>query len=860
MAFVQKSALATGTTTVTPVLTGTVAGNILWAFVTGNQASALGSFTCSDGAWSQIAAAATATTIVRAEIWSKIAVGSDTMPQWGNNSTLMDCSVVEWSGQTTLDKTGTDTGVLSPETVTAAGTDGGTGRVIIVLAAERQTAAATETFTWNVNSLGVGTGINTINNSGASSQAKHSNSIYVTTATTGSSADNGVATWNNVSTGAALVLASYYQGAIAISGSIGASGGVSAVNKQVMANAAAIGASAGIAVPAVGPSSTPTRVQAFGNSAGAGSVNASGAAVGSGNLLVVAGSSASAPSISDTLSLSWNVLPVSGGSAENAAWYAVVGIGGAETVTITGGGDCAVSVLEITGQNATPIDVQSSSHGIGSGTATANSSATGSPTSANEIAVGMIATILSGGTTSITARAFSPSLTSHSDETVQGPGTAANVTAISDGPLASASAETFTATLAGTIAIGWSAWCLLIQGAGGTGQTGNYETVALNGTISANGTVTGTIPPQSTAIIGAISANGALAGLNKEAAAVVAAISANASVAGLNTESVQVAGSIGANGSVAGTDTTVITLAGSIAANGAMAAVDTKAIALSGAIGANGALAGVPTETAPLIGAIAANGALSGTAVNTLLAVGSVNANAGMAATNTEAVALNGVVAANGAVAGGEKAATALTGSISANGAVAGNVINSLFIAGAIAANGAMAGTNTEKAAITGAIAANGAVAGNLTKSAPLAGSISANGAMAGLNTVAAQLQAAIAASAAMQAGNTQAVALLGLIAANGAVQGTITFPTQPLVGVIGAMSGMGGLLTSSFNVGVFTTALLWVTSCNGALEVGGRDGILAPTGADGNVRVNGRDGLLNVTSADGPVRTQEVH
>lgn len=855
MAFVQKSALATGTTTVTPVLTGTVAGNILWAFVSGNQASALGSFTCSDGAWSQVVATATATTIVRSEIWSKIAVGSDTMPQWGNNSTLMDCSVVEWSGQTTLDKTGTDTGVLSPETVTASGTDGGPGRVIIVLAAERQTAAATETFTWNVNSLGVGTGINTINNSGATSQAKHSNSIYVTTATTGSSADNGVATWNNVSTGAALVLASYFQGAVALSGSIGASGGVSAVNTQVMANAAAIGASAGIAVPAVGPSSTPTRVQAFGNTSASGNTCAavSGSPITNGNFLVAVavGSATVATTIADAKGNTWTQFTATGGSAGKVVYTApITSSSGTDTVTATNtaGFAMALSVLEVNA--ATAIDAASVGFGQATASTSPSSGATGTPASVNELALGLIAS----SNTTFSAQAFSPSLSSQTNETVQGTAPAVQ---ICDGPLASAAPTTFSLTTANGA---FSAWCLLIQGAGGGGQTGNYETVALNGTISANGTVTGTIPPQSTAIIGAISANGALAGLNKEAAAVVAAISANASVAGINTESVQVAGVIGANGNVAGTETAITTLVGSIAANGAMSAVDTKAIALSGAIGANGALAGVPTETAPLIGAIAANGALSGTAVNTLLAIGSVNANAGMAATNTEAVALNGVVAANGAVAGGEKAAVAISGSISANGAVAGNVINSLFISGAIAANGSMAGTNTEKAAITGAIAANGAVAGNLIKTAPLAGSISANGGMAGLNTAAAQMQAAIAASAAMQAGNTQAVALLGLIAANGAVQGTITFPTQPLIASIGAMGGMRGLLTSSFNVGVFTSLLLAVTSCNGALEVGGRDGILALTGADGNVRLNGRDGLLNVTSADGPVRTQEVH
>lgn len=210
MALVGQSALATGSTTITPVYAGATAGNLLIAFLSGNQASALGPYTCSDGSWTAIAQEPSLTPFCRSEMWTKIAVGSDTMPTWSNNSTLFECGVIEWSLQTTLDQTGVKTGALSPETVTASGVDGGTGRVIFAMVSERQAAAATETFTWNVNSLGVGTGINTAYNTGTSA-AKHINVVYVTTATTGSSADNGVATWNNVSTESALAIASFYQ-------------------------------------------------------------------------------------------------------------------------------------------------------------------------------------------------------------------------------------------------------------------------------------------------------------------------------------------------------------------------------------------------------------------------------------------------------------------------------------------------------------------------------------------------------------------------------------------------------------------------------------------------------------------------
>lgn len=212
---------------------------------------------------------------------------------------------------------------------------------------------------------------------------------------------------------------------------------------------------------------TPTKVQAFGNVSASGTtVNASGSAVGSGNMLLV---NAHAPTgtttISDTLTLTWTALTASGGATGDVAWFAIVGAGGAETITITGvTGSISVSVLEVTGQKVgTPIDVQVASHGL---TSAPSTGATASPASASELAVGLLSAGIVG-TASVSARTFSPSLTSQSDETINGSsGTGFGWTAISDGPLASASAETFSATLGGS-AFTWSAWCVLIQGAAG---------------------------------------------------------------------------------------------------------------------------------------------------------------------------------------------------------------------------------------------------------------------------------------------------------------------------------------------------------------------------------------------------------
>jgi len=213
MAFVAKSALATGGASVTPVYTTATAGNVLVALVSANSSKAgtcvlSGSTTGWTKRASAIANPGAAGEI--AEIWDKIAVGSDVMPTWTPpaTATLSACIVAEFSSTTVFDQGGTQIGTVTPLTATATAIDGGTGRLIVALVAERNTAATT-TFTDNVNSLGVGTGINILGNNSTVSQANHHHSIYVTTATTGTVADKEVATWSVVSTRAAVAIASY---------------------------------------------------------------------------------------------------------------------------------------------------------------------------------------------------------------------------------------------------------------------------------------------------------------------------------------------------------------------------------------------------------------------------------------------------------------------------------------------------------------------------------------------------------------------------------------------------------------------------------------------------------------------------
>jgi hypothetical protein len=222
MAFVSAGALTAGTTTVQPTAPASiVAGNLLLACVTSHCTTA-STLSGSTTGWSLIAGVYPGPNVQVCEMWAKTAVGSDTMPTWNfSGGTQSAVDVSQFSGTVTLDQFGTNSGSASPLTTSCSGTDGGTGRLIVTIRNIRATVAGTITAeTDNVNALGVGTGINVLATNATTSQADHHRSLYVTTATTGSSADNDVTTWT-LSTGStnysSMVIASFKAGATEMS-------------------------------------------------------------------------------------------------------------------------------------------------------------------------------------------------------------------------------------------------------------------------------------------------------------------------------------------------------------------------------------------------------------------------------------------------------------------------------------------------------------------------------------------------------------------------------------------------------------------------------------------------------------------
>lgn len=217
MAFVGASPLATGSaTSITPVYSTATAGNVLICCVT-SQMTTPASFTLTGSTTGWTQRQHVGATNVECEIWDKIAVGSDTMPTWnaaGGNSEW-GCIVAEFSVTVTYDQGGTQTGSTSPATVTASVADTTSSDLIVAVRMLRGgSAGLNSTSTDNVNSLGVGTGINVLGDDGGTSQTGHHHSLYVTTATTGGSADNDVATWTFTSTHAALCIGSWQAAAV----------------------------------------------------------------------------------------------------------------------------------------------------------------------------------------------------------------------------------------------------------------------------------------------------------------------------------------------------------------------------------------------------------------------------------------------------------------------------------------------------------------------------------------------------------------------------------------------------------------------------------------------------------------------
>src|ERR1019366_9007772 len=417
MAFVSAGTLTTGSTTVQPAAPASmVAGNILIAVLGGNQGSALGNFTQSGGSttWTPVDEEVSLTPFARCEIWYTIcASSSDTMPTWANNSTLFAGIIAQFSGTVTLDQKGVAQGTTSPHTVTASGTDGGTGRLIIYARFVRATTAAVNT-TWtdNINGAGVGTGVNVLADQ-STSAVGHLHAGYTTGSTTGSTADSDVATWTMTTTAAALAIASFSSvttWAVAASATLAVVGSAATTLARPVAAAATlavvgsaattlarpVAAAATLAVSCLAGSGTATRVQAFANFGTTSAVATSGSPVTSGNILFVfSGSYTGSSAISDSLSLSWTRLSPTGGvDSSYGVWWAPITSTSTIVVTATGTTHTVVSCLEVTGQGATPIDYFVRAYG--SGTA-ASSGASGTPAAANDLVVGFLSTTSTSG-------------------------------------------------------------------------------------------------------------------------------------------------------------------------------------------------------------------------------------------------------------------------------------------------------------------------------------------------------------------------------------------------------------------------------------------------------------------------------
>lgn len=224
MPLLGQSALAQGTTAVTPVYTGAGGGaaiqpgSLLLAFVDANMAiPAAFTLSGSTGGWTQRVIRSVAADTLEVELWDKIAVGGDIMPTFnGTAGTIINCVIAEVS-LTTIPEAFAQSasGTVSPFTTTNSGTDTGTGRMIAVAQRERQIGAVTVVFTDNVNAQGVGVGVLVIGDNSGLSQAGHTHSIICTIAPTGVTPDSEVLTCT-AGNHFASAMQSYYRGPIPV--------------------------------------------------------------------------------------------------------------------------------------------------------------------------------------------------------------------------------------------------------------------------------------------------------------------------------------------------------------------------------------------------------------------------------------------------------------------------------------------------------------------------------------------------------------------------------------------------------------------------------------------------------------------
>lgn len=188
-----------------------------------------------------------------------------------------------------------------------------------------------------------------------------------------------------------------------------------------------------------------------------------------GNFLLVETSFAGATTI--TVADGVNTWTALAGSGSNAGWYSENITGGALTITATEVGAAtltgAIQVLELSGVNVTaPIDRQT--FGSQSGT-----TVTAGPTSAAASAADYVVALVGWGSLNaspytISGRTFNPALASVTHESEVDSATLSSESssvAISHGPIAGATAETFTGTFSNSAASLDSAWCILLTSA-----------------------------------------------------------------------------------------------------------------------------------------------------------------------------------------------------------------------------------------------------------------------------------------------------------------------------------------------------------------------------------------------------------
>lgn len=193
----------------------TTAGNLLVGICAG-QATALFTVTGPTG-WVEAVDLNSAANNMRASLWYKLNCGAGETAPTFNGSGNVRCNVAEFSGADTvspLDQIGSVTGTSSPQTATASGIDGGTGRLVVVCWGWRTTSASTAASVTDSMASSVSLGDNN-----ATSVGYHGGGFYSLSVVTGTVADADTATVNTPTLAVAhetVVIASFKPAAVAV--------------------------------------------------------------------------------------------------------------------------------------------------------------------------------------------------------------------------------------------------------------------------------------------------------------------------------------------------------------------------------------------------------------------------------------------------------------------------------------------------------------------------------------------------------------------------------------------------------------------------------------------------------------------